>query len=85
MSDYSHCCEVRYIRGDVLQASAPWRLMRAAFSPASAGGAAASGDAEASTSVAAEKWNPQQAVALYEQGANSDANPDRRLQALNHA
>ncbi len=87
MSDYSHC-EVRYIRADVLQKPAPLAANAGGVLTASAGGAApASGDAEAlyKQAVAAEKWNPQQAVALYEQGANSDANPDRRLQALNRA
>ncbi len=51
------------------------------------GNPATPGDAEAlyKQAVAAEKYNPQQAVTLYEQGANSDANPDRRLQALNRA
>ena len=54
---------------------------------AGAQGTPPAGDAETlyKQAIAAEKYNPQQAVTLYEQGANSDANPDRRLQVLNRA
>jgi hypothetical protein len=79
-------CEVRYIRADAIQKPGP--------ATANTGGVltagqavAASGDAEAlyKQAVAAEKWNPQQAIALYEQGAKCDANPGRRLDILNRA
>jgi hypothetical protein len=85
--EYPHC-EVRYIRAEVIQKPAPGAANTGGVLTASSGAAVpAPGDADAlyKQAVAAEKWNPQQAVALYEQGANSDANPDRRLQALNRA
>ena len=84
---YPHC-EVRYVRADAIQKPAPGANNPTNVLTASSGAnAPALGDADAlyKQAVAAEKWNPQQAVTLYEQGANSDANPDRRLQALNRA
>jgi hypothetical protein len=83
--EYPHC-EVRYIRADVIRKPLPAANNTGAVLTTSSG-AGTPGDAEAlyKQAIAAEKFNPQQAVALYEQGANSDANPDRRLQALNRA
>jgi hypothetical protein len=80
--------EVRYIRAEAIQKPAPGAAKTAGvLTPAPGSNAPAPGDADAlyKQAVAAEKWNPQQAIALYEQGASSDANPDRRLQALNRA
>jgi hypothetical protein len=85
--EYPHC-EVRYIRADVIQKPPSGTNNAGGVLTASAAGAApAPGDADAliRQAIAAEKFNPQQAIALYEQAANSDANPDRRLQILNRA
>jgi hypothetical protein len=85
--DFPHC-EVRYIRADTIQKPAPGAIKTGAVVTASPGvNPPAPGDADAlyKQAVAAEKWNPQQAITLYEQGATSDANPDRRIQALNRA
>jgi hypothetical protein len=85
--DYPYC-EVRYIRADVIQKPAPGAANTGGVLIASPGAnTSAPGDADAiyKQAYAAEKWNPQQAIALYEQGASSDANPDRRLQILNRA
>jgi hypothetical protein len=78
-------CEVRYIRAETIQKPAPGAA--GVLTASSNVNPAAPGDAEAlyKQAIAAEKWNPQQAITLYDQGANSDANPDRRLQALNRA
>jgi hypothetical protein len=82
--DFPHC-EVRYVRAETIQKPAPGAGGVLTASPNV--NPAAPGDAEAlyKQAIAAEKWNPQQAITLYDQGANSDANPDRRLQALNRA
>jgi hypothetical protein len=84
--EYPHC-EVRYIRADVIHKPAPGAANTGGLLTAAPGANAAPGDADAlyKQAVAAEKWNPQQAITLYEQAANSDANPDRRLQILNRA
>ncbi|HBI44001.1 MAG TPA: hypothetical protein DDY78_14295 [Planctomycetales bacterium] len=78
-------CEVRYIRAETIQKPAAGAAGVFAASPNA--NPTAPGDAEVlyKQAIAAEKWNPQQAITLYDQGANSDANPDRRLQALNRA
>ena len=84
--EYPHC-EVRYIRADVIHKPAPGAANTGGLLTAAPGANSAPSDADAlyKQAVAAEKWNPQGAITLYEQGANSDANPDRRLQALNRA
>jgi hypothetical protein len=85
--DFPHC-EVRYIRADTIQKPAPGAIKTGAVLTAAPGvNPPAPGDADAlfKQAVAAEKWNPQQAIVLFEQAANCDGNPDRRIQALNRA
>ncbi len=83
--------EVRYIKAEaVRKPEAAGNPGPIAGLPASANQTAvpaAGQDADAlyRQAIEAEKWNPQQAVTLYNQGATVDANPDRRLQALNRA
>ena len=76
--------EVRYIRASAVQkpAAAPANVVALP-----AGGPAPGQDADAlyKRAIEAEKWNPQEAITLYNQGATVDANADRRLQALNRA
>ncbi len=83
--------EVRYIKAVTVRkpaaANAPGPIAGAPASANPAASPAAGQDADAlyRQAIEAEKWNPQQAVALYNQGATVDANPDRRIQALNRA
>ena len=85
--------ELRYIRADaVRQPATPAKTTAVvsvppAAAPPVAGNPPPGQDADSlyRQAVEAEKWNPQQAIALYTQGANCDANADRRIQALNRA
>ena len=77
--------ELRYIKASVVQkpaAAAPVNVVAL-----QAGSPAPGQDADSlyKQAIEAERWNPQESIALYNQGATVDANADRRIQALNRA
>ena len=76
--------EVRYIKADTVRkpAAAPGPAVVALPASPAAGQDA---DSLYKRAIDAEKFSPQDAIALYNQGAAVDANPGRRIDAINRA
>jgi hypothetical protein len=77
--------ELRYIRAEAVQKPAAATPATVVAGPPSASPQTQDAATLYRRALDAEKYDPQQAITLYNQGAAVDANPDRRVQALNRA